>query len=43
MQAQLDSLICITTAPMSIILTYQNEMITAQEHIQNLILIKIGN
>ena len=42
MQAQLDSLICITPAPLSLILIYQNEVFTAKEHIQNLILIKIG-
>ena len=42
MQAQLDSLICITPAPLSLILIYQNEVFTAKEHIQNLILIKTG-
>ncbi len=42
MQAQLDSLICITPAPLSLVLIYQNEVFTAKEHIQNLILIKTG-
>ena len=38
-QAQLDSLTCITLAPLSFIPVYQNETYTAKEHIQNLILI----
>ena len=42
MQAQLDSLTCITPALLSFILIYQNEVFTAKEHIQKLILIKIG-
>ena len=42
MQAQLDSLICVTPAPLSPVLIYQNEVFTAKEHIQNLILIKTG-
>ena len=45
MQAQLHSLICITPAPLSFILIYQNEVFTAKQLIQNLILIiliKIG-
>ena len=42
MQAQLDSLICVTPAPLSLILIYQNEVFTAKEHIKNLILIKTG-
>ena len=39
MQAQLDSLTCITLAPLSFIPVYKNETYTAKEHIQNLILI----
>ena len=42
MQAQLDGLICVTPAPLSLILIYQHEVFTAKEHIQNLILIKTG-
>ena len=42
MQALLDSLICETPAPLSLILIYQHEVFTAKEHIQNLILIKTG-
>jgi len=42
MQAQLDSLICVTPAPLSLVLIYQHEVFTAKEHIQNLILIKTG-
>ena len=42
MQAQLDSLSCTISAPLSFILMYQNEVFTAKEHIQNLILIKTG-
>ena len=43
MQTQPDSLICITPAPLSFILIlYQNEVYTAKEHIQNLILTTIG-
>ena len=41
MQAQLDSLICITPAPLSFILIYQNEEFTAIEHVLNLILMKL--
>ena len=40
--AAIDSLICITPAPLSFILLYHNEVSTAKEHIQNLILTKTG-